>query len=166
MFALPEKDRQAFFGILDEYFSQRPHLLNGNTHEIRRPEGLTTGKSIGKLDVSSPGSALKSAFKNTTEMVQNRIQQNARTQEVAHAVPSMDSAAQADAPPAEATTAMSSGLGEATALYTFQGAQAGDLSITQGERIVLLDKVNDDWFRAQSVNGAVGIVPANYIQRT
>jgi len=52
-------------------------------------------------------------------MVQNRIQQNARTQEAAHAVPSMDSAAQADAPPAEATTAMSSGLGEATALYTY-----------------------------------------------
>ena len=34
MFALPEKDRQAFFGILDEYFSQRPHLLNGSTHAI------------------------------------------------------------------------------------------------------------------------------------
>ena len=34
MFALPEKDRQAFFGILDEYFSQRPHLLNGSTHAV------------------------------------------------------------------------------------------------------------------------------------
>ena len=32
MFALPEKDRQAFFSILDEYFSQRPHLLNGNSY--------------------------------------------------------------------------------------------------------------------------------------
>lgn len=49
---------------------------------------------------------------------------------------------------------------------SFQGAQPGDLSITQGERITLLDKVNDDWFRAQNANGAVGIVPANYIQRT
>ena len=52
-------------------------------------------------------------------MVQNRIQQNAREQETAHAVPSMDAAAHADAPPAEATAATSSGLGEATALYTY-----------------------------------------------
>lgn len=32
MFALPEKDRQAFFSILDEYFSQRPHLLIENSY--------------------------------------------------------------------------------------------------------------------------------------
>ena len=49
MFALPEKDRQAFFGILDEYFSQRPHLLNGNSHVI---EGNTS---------STPATAKKSA---------------------------------------------------------------------------------------------------------
>ena len=47
----------------------------------------------------------------------------------------------------------------------FQGGQPGDLSFVQGERISLLEKVSDDWFRARNAEGHIGIVPTNYIER-
>lgn len=52
-------------------------------------------------------------------MVQNRVQQNARTSEADNAESSMDAVAQASALPAEAEAPPMSGLGEATALYTY-----------------------------------------------
>lgn len=37
MFALPGKEREAFFDLLDEYFSQRPHLLQNYQRPSEEP---------------------------------------------------------------------------------------------------------------------------------
>ena len=37
MFALPGKEREAFFDLLDEYFSQRPHLLQNYQRPSKEP---------------------------------------------------------------------------------------------------------------------------------
>lgn len=69
---------------------------------------------------------------------------------------------------------VTSGLGEAVALYPyvravnhrFVGTQSGDLTVEQDERIMLLEQVTPEWFRARSADGTrEGIVPANYVQR-
>ena len=49
-------------------------------------------------------------------------------------------------------------------LTRFEGSDSGDLSVTAGEQIELLESISADWWRGQSLDGTrQGIVPANYI---
>ena len=53
----------------------------------------------------------------------------------------------------------------ATAIYAFEGQEAGDLSFNEGDRIVVLKKTGstDDWWDGE-VNGRKGKFPANYVE--
>lgn len=60
------------------------------------------------------------------------------------------------------------GAGDPASQCRFQGSEANDLPVQQGEQIELLEAISDDWWRARSTDGSQreGIVPANYIQHS
>ncbi|CAL8293463.1 unnamed protein product [Lota lota] len=49
------------------------------------------------------------------------------------------------------------------ALYSYEAKNPEDLSFNQGDSILLLNKVNQDWFEGQC-NGGIGIFPAAYVE--
>ncbi|KAI5476464.1 hypothetical protein MNV49_007711 [Pseudohyphozyma bogoriensis] len=55
------------------------------------------------------------------------------------------------------------GLGTATALYDYAGGDADDLSLTEGDTVVILEKVSDEWWKGE-IGGREGIFPATYVQ--
>ncbi|KAJ2954797.1 hypothetical protein O0L34_g3104 [Tuta absoluta] len=54
-------------------------------------------------------------------------------------------------------------LGTATALYSFQSDQPGDLPFQLGDTIDVLYRLNDEWYFGEC-NGVKGQFPANYVQ--
>lgn len=54
---------------------------------------------------------------------------------------------------------------KAKALYDFEGAEGqGCLDFKMGDNVTILVKENDDWWKAQSDDGRIGLVPANYLE--
>ncbi|WFC96076.1 hypothetical protein MBRA1_002732 [Malassezia brasiliensis] len=160
--------------------------------EIHRPAGLQTGKSIGFLKTDSPGAAIGSLVSKTASSASAvaHKQWEKHTGATSTAPPASDyyrgggvaaaptpaaqypaqeppaAAASPPAPPARAAaTAQTPPGDEAVALYTFAGTEPGDLHVDEGEHIYLLEAVSDDWWRAQSLDGArTGIVPTTQHQ--
>ncbi|KAM7286727.1 dynamin-binding protein, partial [Ixodes scapularis] len=50
------------------------------------------------------------------------------------------------------------------ALFDFAGDTEGDLPLSAGEVVVLLGKVNADWYRARSRDGRLGICPTSFVE--
>ena len=56
---------------------------------------------------------------------------------------------------------------EAVALYDFDADPKGEdeLSVREGERLVVLDKnADEDWWRVRNSSGREGVVPAQYVE--
>ncbi|EDP43280.1 hypothetical protein MGL_2290 [Malassezia globosa CBS 7966] len=174
MFALPGKEREAFFDLLDEYFSQRPHLLQNYQRPSEEP---VSSAPVGLKKPAPPppprqhqrqvNSSLGSTHTTNTNGIESDLQEM-HVSPMHKDIRKPEGLTTTKQPPASVTASAAqttSTLGEAVALYTFQGGQPGDLSFVQGERISLLEKVSDDWFRARNAEGHIGIVPTNYIER-
>jgi len=50
------------------------------------------------------------------------------------------------------------------ALYDFTADGDDELSIVQGERLIVLERDSDEWWKCQNSKGATGVVPASYIE--
>lgn len=46
----------------------------------------------------------------------------------------------------------------------FEGKKKGDLSITAGEVLTILDPKEDGWWLAENEEGEKGVVPVTYLQ--
>ncbi|XP_034933985.1 uncharacterized protein B0303.7 isoform X2 [Chelonus insularis] len=72
------------------------------------------------------------------------------------------------APPAEFLTKLNSSVAQVepepqgVALYDFEAIQLGDLTLKQGDIVMLTKKINNDWLEGQ-VDNRVGMFPANFI---
>ncbi|PWN48288.1 hypothetical protein IE53DRAFT_319707 [Violaceomyces palustris] len=57
----------------------------------------------------------------------------------------------------------------AGALYEYgDGTDPDDLPVKEGERIILLERISDDWWRGKKVDGTreePGIVPSSYVRQ-
>ena len=51
----------------------------------------------------------------------------------------------------------------AVALYDFTGDAGDELSIKEGEPLLVLDRTNDDWWKCRNHAGREGVVPAQYV---
>ncbi|KAF8966486.1 hypothetical protein BDZ97DRAFT_686807 [Flammula alnicola] len=51
----------------------------------------------------------------------------------------------------------------ADALYDYESGEAGDLKITEGERVLVTERTSDDWWTGE-VNGKKGLFPASYVK--
>jgi hypothetical protein len=57
------------------------------------------------------------------------------------------------------------GYARAFALYPFQPTDSGDLGLTKGAIVVIMDKVGEgEWWKGRGVDGKVGIFPSNYVE--
>ncbi|KXS10092.1 hypothetical protein M427DRAFT_63025 [Gonapodya prolifera JEL478] len=66
-------------------------------------------------------------------------------------------------PPSPAASAANEGL-TASALYDYEAAEDNELSFSEGDKIVNIDKVSDDWWSGKnSRTGKIGLFPCNYI---
>jgi hypothetical protein len=52
----------------------------------------------------------------------------------------------------------------ATALYDFDADGDDELSVTAGERLVVLERDGDEWWKCRNDKGAEGVVPASYLE--
>ncbi|PPQ94198.1 hypothetical protein CVT25_006852 [Psilocybe cyanescens] len=56
------------------------------------------------------------------------------------------------------------GAGEwADALYDYNSGEAGDLVVSEGDRILVVERTSDDWWTGE-VNGKKGLFPASYVK--
>ncbi|KAF8195925.1 hypothetical protein K438DRAFT_2017151 [Mycena galopus ATCC 62051] len=54
--------------------------------------------------------------------------------------------------------------GMATVLYDFSADAEDELSVSEGERLVVLEKDGDEWWKCRNTQGRVGVVPASYLE--
>lgn len=77
-----------------------------------------------------------------------------------------DPAVNTSAAPSSLVTSEASAPGACfgRALFDFPATVEGDLALTAGEVIVLLGKVNNDWYQARSRDGRTGICPTSFVE--
>ncbi|KAH9483093.1 Protein csh3 [Psilocybe cubensis] len=51
----------------------------------------------------------------------------------------------------------------AEALYDYNSGEAGDLVVSEGDRILVVERTSDDWWTGE-VNGKKGLFPASYVK--
>jgi len=52
----------------------------------------------------------------------------------------------------------------ANALYDFEADGDDELSVKEGEKLVVLEKDSDEWWKCRNSNGLEGVVPASYLE--
>jgi len=57
------------------------------------------------------------------------------------------------------------GLAQAEVLYNYSSNDEGDLNLVQGQRISILEYVNNDWWKGEDQAGQQGIFPSNYVRK-
>ena len=53
---------------------------------------------------------------------------------------------------------------EAVALYDFSADGVDELSVAEGERLTVLEKDGDEWWKCRNSKGLEGVVPASYLE--
>ncbi|KAJ7180015.1 hypothetical protein C8R43DRAFT_971374 [Mycena crocata] len=51
-----------------------------------------------------------------------------------------------------------------TALYDFTADGEDELSVTEGERLLILERDGDEWWKCRNAKGREGVVPASYLE--
>lgn len=122
------------------------------------------------MNTSSPGAAFGSLLKS------NQNSKNPITPgEAVSGLHAMTSAAnrmnlaqqrRTPAPPPAPSLAASASLGQAEAIYDYNGTDADDLSVRKFEIINLLEKVDENWWKAEATDGSErsGLVPSSYVR--
>lgn len=52
----------------------------------------------------------------------------------------------------------------AVVLYDFTADGDDELTVTEGEDLVVLEKDSDDWWKVRNSKGREGVVPASYVE--
>ncbi|KAF5331711.1 hypothetical protein D9611_007701 [Ephemerocybe angulata] len=52
----------------------------------------------------------------------------------------------------------------ATALYDFKADGEDELSVSEGEQLLILERDGDEWWKCRNANGTEGVVPAQYLE--
>jgi hypothetical protein len=68
--------------------------------------------------------------------------------------PSLDEASMVEIPAGE----------QAVAVYDFSADGEDELSVSEGEKLTVLEKDSDDWWKVRNAKGAEGVVPASYVE--
>ncbi|GAA5942432.1 SH3 domain-containing protein [Sporobolomyces koalae] len=138
---LSSADKQAFFALLDEYFSSRPQFSALFTQTTATEiENLSSFPRRGPLPTSSSSPAPP--------------------------LPPPSSSAAPPPPPPTVPAPATRGLGQVTALYDYVSSNPEDLNFAENETFTLLEIVSDDWWKGETRDGKQGIFPANYVQRS
>lgn len=52
----------------------------------------------------------------------------------------------------------------AAALYDFEGTGPDELSVQEGERLRIIEKEGEEWWKCRNAHGNEGVVPASYLE--
>ncbi|BFZ54436.1 protein that induces appearance of [PIN+] prion when overproduced [Savitreella phatthalungensis] len=59
------------------------------------------------------------------------------------------------------------GIAQAEALYDYNSGDPGDLDFRTGDRLIVMEFMNADWWRGKKdINGKEGLFPSNYVRKT
>ncbi|KAF9226523.1 hypothetical protein BS17DRAFT_775772 [Gyrodon lividus] len=50
------------------------------------------------------------------------------------------------------------------ALYDFEGTSSDELSVREGERLHIIEKEGEEWWKCRNAHGVEGVVPASYLE--
>ena len=53
---------------------------------------------------------------------------------------------------------------EAIALYDFQAQGNDELTVIEGEKLWIIERDSDEWWKCRNANGEEGVVPASYME--
>ncbi|GAA5917856.1 hypothetical protein JCM6882_001716 [Rhodosporidiobolus microsporus] len=132
----------------------------------RPPAGLTSSKTTaGGFDASSKRSFAKGVFSSKGPM--NRAEME-KEKNVGPLFVKSSTGAKPQPPPPRRTGAAGPAAGaqeeRVRALYDYEGAEAEDLPLREGEELVVVEHVSSDWIRCRNASGSSGLVPAAYVQ--
>jgi hypothetical protein len=70
-------------------------------------------------------------------------------------------------PPAPSPPAQSASIGQAEVIYDYNGSDADDLNVRKFDIINLLEKVDENWWKAEATDGSQrsGLVPSSYTRQ-
>ena len=51
-----------------------------------------------------------------------------------------------------------------TVLYDFNADGEDELSVAEGDRLIVLERDSDDWWKVRDSEGREGVVPAQYVE--
>ncbi|KDN52090.1 hypothetical protein K437DRAFT_254648 [Tilletiaria anomala UBC 951] len=130
---------------MDEYFSQRPQLdpiaIAEEMAELRAgasPDDPTSKSTSGAVNVNSQAPPPPTGRNPVVSTEEARPAEEGDPDAVMYA----------------------------EAIYAYPKNEADDLELAKGERLVLLERISDDWWRGRSMDGKrrEGIVPSAYVQ--
>ncbi|KAH7916094.1 hypothetical protein BJ138DRAFT_996415 [Hygrophoropsis aurantiaca] len=52
----------------------------------------------------------------------------------------------------------------AIALYDFEGTSADELTVQEGEQLIIIEKEGEEWWKCRNEHGVEGVVPASYLE--
>lgn len=118
-------------------------------------QGLQCTKAISKKKKSSKKS--KSSKKDVESALRKNSREAERTDHQYTAAPSQK-------PPVPPPRASDTDDNTVIALYGYNAKNDGDLSFRKGERLIVIKKLNPDWWQALKIDtGEKGFIPANYV---
>ena len=68
--------------------------------------------------------------------------------------------------PTSSKPALASGEEHGIALYDFEAQGDDELSVAENEKLVIVERENDDWWKVRNEAGQEGVVPASYVEAT
>ncbi|GAA5849479.1 hypothetical protein JCM3766R1_003294 [Sporobolomyces carnicolor] len=158
--------------------------VNDGPNNRTTPSGLQSSKTMaGVGDTSSGKNFAKALFSSKgplskAEQDKNKYQGPLYVKPVtkpgstvaSHAPPPRRSGATATATGgdggAASTTTRKGGGGQdrVRALYDYEGTDTQDLPMVEGEELLIIERIGQDWLRCRNSRGAEGILPTNYTE--
>ncbi|GAA6042524.1 hypothetical protein JCM8097_004645 [Rhodosporidiobolus ruineniae] len=131
----------------------------------RAPSGLTSSRTTaGGFDASSKKSFTKAVFSSKGPMNREEMAKAAQVGPLAVKTASSKPVAP---PPRRTVGGAAADMPQeerVRALYDYEGAEAEDLPVVEGEELVVVEHVSADWLRCRNSSGSTGLVPASYAQ--
>lgn len=144
--------------------TRKPAVTSSMHNPPSPPAGLSSGKSIGKINMASKGSAFGSMIMGKPRPEAPATVGEAISGIVPKQTPATTSRTAPPPAPAPRAQPKPSSLGHAEVMYDYNGSEPEDLSVKRFEIIDLIEKISDDWWKATSSDGREGIVPSTYVK--
>ncbi|GAA5960054.1 hypothetical protein JCM21900_004033 [Sporobolomyces salmonicolor] len=131
-----------------------------------RPSGLSSTKTIsGGFDASSGKGFAKTLFTSKGPLNKQELEKQ-KYKGPLYVKPSPAPGTVSHAPPPirRAMAASAAQEERVKAAYDYDATEASDLAVSEGEELVIVERVGDDWLRCRNTAGTEGLVPTSYTQ--
>ena len=137
--------------------------------EVSKAHSIQPRPSVSSEQDASPSRAI------TPSRSKNNVHFDSTSPTIIPRSPSVESYADPDVEPQEEEVVEESAPAEeddeatedadmAEALYDFDAAGEDELSVKEGEQLLVLERDGDEWWKCRNSEGAEGVVPASYLE--